>query len=204
MERIINKVHIKSENVEIAYDELDDRGTRDIKVNWRHKPNKEFQDAMDALAEHVIDLSEFPDEWLPEIKVRSVSFSYEEENGTIGAVISATRELKHSTSPLNIHTPIKAESPGDVELAGDSKLFLSPQCVNALHVVRDRALDYLDGMHAGDNQEDMFAGGMKDAIADDSKEPKEILSGRKMKLSVSQETAEVFKMETKKKAKRGK
>jgi hypothetical protein len=72
-----------------------------------------FYDAFKALAEHVQEICELPEEDLIDLRltVKGVTFTYGGERDTPGAVLTGSRKLKFSNTPLNLVTPHKTVEP---------------------------------------------------------------------------------------------
>lgn len=129
----------------------------ELSFKSKEKALPAFYEAMQDLSEHVCEICELPKEMASEIKVIGVSFSYEEKSDVMGAVITATRTLKHSNSPMLINTPFKPSDfyNEDEAATKDPALLLSQECVEALHTMEDEAIRYIDGERL---QTDLFAG----------------------------------------------
>lgn len=149
------KIKITSdEKIHLEYEEENRQGSFDeYSFTSSEKPRPEFYKAMQDLAEFVCEICEFPSEDVEKIAVRGVSFSYAGEDDTMGAVITAQKELIYSNCPLNINTPHK---PSDFysEQEGDPDQLLSSDCVYALEELIEEAEKYIDGERA---QIDMFS-----------------------------------------------
>jgi hypothetical protein len=116
----------------------------------------EFYKAMEDLAEEVQKLCELPNEDLSRITVKGVSFSYAGDNETPGAVITASKTLLHSHTPLNLNTPHKpfepyAKLPDGCEI--DLKGVHTDDCIKKLKTLMNKAEDYLNGKR---KQTDLF------------------------------------------------
>lgn len=107
------------------------------------QPTHRFVEALQALVPHVLRICELPDQYGNGITVLGVSFSH--TNDVMGAVMTATKKLCHSTSPMLINTPHKPSEPysGD-----DDSNCLDLETVQALQSVWDQALAYLRGDRA--------------------------------------------------------
>jgi hypothetical protein len=141
----INKAKITKYN-QIAIVYQDGLGNGDeYSLTCRDKARPEFYEAMTALAEHVIEMCELPDDYLERITVRGVSFSYGGENNTMGAVISASMELKESYQPLNLTTPHKASAMYNPGTPDDEKQLLTGDCIDALEALQKECEAYIKG-----------------------------------------------------------
>ena len=106
-----------------------------------------FYTAMQALAPHVVDMCELPQDYLERITVRGVSFSYGGADEVMGATISAGMKLNYSYSSLNLNTPHKAS--GSYSKNDPDKMqLLSADCVKALNNLCGEAKLYLNGERA--------------------------------------------------------
>lgn len=112
------------------------------------KARPEFYKAMEALAEHVLDMCELPESYLERIIIRGVSYSYGGENGTMGATISAAMKLENSYPALNLLTPHKASEMYCPDTPDDDKQLLSGDCVDALLELRVECEKYIQGDRA--------------------------------------------------------
>lgn len=112
------------------------------------KARPEFYEALEALAEHVIEICELPKDYLGRIKVRGVSYSYGGEAEVMGAVISASMELKESYQPLNLTTPHKASAMYNPETPDDDMQLLTGDCIDALKALQVECEAYIKGDRA--------------------------------------------------------
>ena len=112
------------------------------------KARPEFYKAMSALAEHVIEMCELPESYLGRITVRGVSYSYGGEAEVMGAVISASMELKESYQPLNLTTPHKASAMYNPETPDDEMQLLTGDCIEALEALQQECEAYVRGDRA--------------------------------------------------------
>lgn len=112
------------------------------------KARPEFYEALEALAEHVIEICELPKDYLGRIKVRGVSYSYGGEAEVMGAVISASMELKESYQPLNLTTPHKASAMYNPETPDDDMQLLTGDCIDALEALQAECEAYIKGNRA--------------------------------------------------------
>ena len=122
-------------------------------LNSIDAPAPSFHDALQALAQDVVELCELPDDYWHRIIVKGVSFSYGGEQEVMGATITATMRLMESNAPLNLNTPHKAEEP--YAETGDPKQLLDPACARRLHMLIIEAEQFVKGVR---QQIDAFAG----------------------------------------------
>lgn len=167
--RIIKARAIGEDSVAIEYMEKTaktDWGKKSIDLPEKARP--EFYSSLAALAEHVVDLCEFPTGYLDTITVKGATFNYKGPKGLIGATIVAQRKLEHANSPLHIATPFKFERDMDVEMKGDSLIFLSTECADDLKVFRQECKKFIKGFRAEATPDLFDAGDGTSAIVDDS------------------------------------
>ena len=147
----IKKVKITKYNqVSMVYE--DGPGNFDeYSLTCREKARPEFYETMEALAEHVIDMCELPENYLNRIKVRGVSFSYGGETEVMGAVISASMELKESYQALNLTTPHKASEMYNPTTPDDEMQLLTGDCIEALEALQKECMAYIKGDRAQGN-----------------------------------------------------
>lgn len=144
----INKVKITKYNqIAIVYQDGPGNGD-EYSLTCREKARPEFYEAMMELAEHVVEMCELPDNYLDRITVRSVSFSYGGENDTMGAVISASMELKESYQSLNLTTPHKACAMYNPDTPDDEMQLLTGECIDALEALKKECEAYIKGDRA--------------------------------------------------------
>ena len=147
----IKKVKITKYNqVSMVYE--DGPGNFDeYSLTCREKARPEFYETMEALAEHVVDMCELPENYLNRIKVRGVSFSYGGETEVMGAVISASMELKESYQALNLTTPHKASAMYNPTTPDDEMQLLTGDCIEALEALQEECMAYIEGDRAQGN-----------------------------------------------------
>lgn len=104
--RYIRKIKVDTTRITIDWeiDNGDGRAPDEYHLKCADVARPEFYKALAAIRQDVIELLELPPAWLDDIKVKGAAFSYTKK-GTKGVVITATRELKHSSSPMNLNTP---------------------------------------------------------------------------------------------------
>lgn len=114
----------------------------------RDKARPEFYASLAAMAKHVIEMCELPDDYLGRITVRGVSYSYGGKNDTMGATITAAMELEDSYQALNLVTPHKASAMYNPETPDDEKQLLTGDCIDALEHLMAECLLYIEGERA--------------------------------------------------------
>ena len=75
-----------------------------ITIESNDEPTEELKLALQALADYVCRLCEFPPDWAEDIVVRGVTIKPEAGKDP-GLTITALRRLTHSDTPLVINTP---------------------------------------------------------------------------------------------------
>lgn len=145
----LKKVKITKENkIMMIYEKQSQTGSYDeYQFSCSEKARPEFYDAMKNLAPHVIEMCELPDDYLPRIDVKGVSFSYGGDKEVMGATISAAMKLNDSYCDLNLNTPHKA-SDSYSEGPADEMQLLSDDCIHALNLLCKEAQLYIDGDRA--------------------------------------------------------
>jgi hypothetical protein len=136
------------ERLVIAYQEKNKNdGWDDMTLESAEAPRPEFTKRLQDLAPQVVEMCELPEDRQPRIKVRGVSFSYGGEKEVMGAVISASMELLHSVSPLNLVTAHKSSEPYS-DGGFDERQILAPKCCMALRELQREAMLFVNGERA--------------------------------------------------------
>jgi len=124
-----------------------------IKQDWDQfslacldEPKPEFQVALQALSEDVIDMCELPEDYQKRIMVTGVSFSYGGDGEIMGATIISQMALNRSNVNLNLNTPHKPSEP--YSEGGDVSQCLSQDCIERLTYLMLEAEDYVKGNRA--------------------------------------------------------
>lgn len=166
MAKRILKVKFGSDNKHVfIYEDIKDKANEiidEFDFKSKDKALPEFYTALQAMGEYACRICEFPREYDKGVTVIGVTFSYTEVKDTgeiiMGAVITFRKDLIGSNSPLIINTPHKPsafyDGKGD-ESPQDPALLLSSGCVDALKVLQDEAIRYIDGER---DQMSLFAG----------------------------------------------
>lgn len=149
----IRKVKItKEKKITMVYEQKSKKGWWDeYSFTCSEDARPEFYEAMEALAEHVIEMCELPESYLDRIKVRGVSYSYGGEDETMGATISASMKLDNSYQELNLTTPHKASEMYNPSSLEDEMQLLTGDCVDALDVLQEECELYIQGDRAQGN-----------------------------------------------------
>lgn len=114
-------------------------------MNSVDKPAPSFHEAMQDLAQDVVELCELPVDYRERIIVKSVSLSEGEGDGFGGAVISAAMQLKDSYAPLNLNTPFKNSSSSGQE---DPKQVIDGATERRICALIIEAEKFLNGVRA--------------------------------------------------------
>lgn len=142
----IKKVKITTDDkVYIEYEKESGEQWDLFTITCAGKPRPAFFKAMDALKKHAGDLLEL-DLAPGNLKVRGVTYSYSEEQGIMGAVVSYRYKLEKSGTSIALNTPHKPEKQyreGKKEPKPAS--FLSKKCVEDLVKLKVECQEYLKG-----------------------------------------------------------
>lgn len=146
----IKKIKITAEGkVQVSYEQRNQFGGWDeYSFSCSEEPRPELHTALTALAPHVIDMCELPEDYLSRVIVRGVSFSYGGENEVMGATIIAQMHLQNSYAKLNMNTPHKASEPYSENSPLDAKQLLSDECIQALDDLCNEIELYINGQRA--------------------------------------------------------
>lgn len=111
------------------------------------EPEKEFAEALQALAPMVCLLLDLPPEYKSDLTITSVSLSYNDSQGR-GCVITSLKKLPGFNAPLVLNTPhLPEESEHGPTMPG--------YLIQALNNLSDYAIRFRNGQRM---QADMFAG----------------------------------------------
>lgn len=154
MRKLASFKYIESEP-KVALTVRNDRGNDKIDVTRfesNDPPKVELEKALQAMCKHLVEICEFPEEWVYDITVRGVTVRYG-KGGRMGLVIRGVKELAYSRTPLAVNTPYHQEefdddSEDDDESEEGSGVELSvfgPDCKKDLERLEELALAYLDG-----------------------------------------------------------
>jgi len=144
----IDKFKISGDGIFIAWSDKSENQTIDHTLNGHGQARPELYQLMTLLADHVVEICEFPDKYGEGLEVKGVSFSYNEtEKGeTInGAVLTATKKLE-SGKTLLINTPHMTEIP--IGNSTDFKTCLSSDCAEILERLKKEISEYIGGTRA--------------------------------------------------------
>ena len=146
MAKIITKVKVKEEVVEIRYSEHHGKIDKEVIFKCPEKPHPDLDLAMSALVRDVYDILELPVDWAPQrMRITGVSFSMSEETGVEGVVITGLVELKTSNAPFCFNTP---HIPFDQYSEGGTSPVMPENTVRNLEEMKKEALAYVEGKRA--------------------------------------------------------
>lgn len=111
-------------------------------------PHADFDRALRALKDEVLDVLELDESYGGGLRVQSVTFSKSEKTGAAGAVVTSLKTLTVSTGPLVLNTPYMLED-GDQETG-----VMGSSMAEKLNTLRAEARAYIDGSKRG--QGDLF------------------------------------------------
>ena len=151
----IKKIKITSDNkIKVAYEKRNKIGWDEYSFACSDEPRPELYTALKALAPHVIEMCELPEDYLPRIDVRGVTYSYGGENEVMGATIVSQMKLENSYVKLNLNTPHKASEPYSENSPPDEMQLLTDDCIDALEELCEEVNLYIEGERA---QQTLFA-----------------------------------------------
>lgn len=138
-QRRLLKFKLKDDDVFVKYErDSDSAAVPDtVTLESGEAPRKELRDAMQALREDVIEMTELPIEE-GELKVTGVSFTHGDYDGV---VITALRELDGSNSPLVLNTPHFNDGNDN---DSDMNVY-SMECRERLDELEELVFRYVDG-----------------------------------------------------------
>ena len=146
--RRIRKVKLtKEDKIMIVFEQAAGDQWDEYSLTCSEKALPSFYAAIQALAPHVIEMCELPQDYAERIIIRGVSVSYGGEAEVMGATITAQMALMKSNCPLSLNTPHKAS---DSYSGGDADLnqLLSRDCIMALRTLYAECDRYIDGERA--------------------------------------------------------
>ena len=117
---------------------------RDFGATFTEAPKSSFDSALEELVPFALDVVELDKDYGDTARIIGISFSYaDDEESTMGIVITVEKNLQDSTSPFIFNTPHKPVAPyGGGE---DASNCLSDKMVKALNLVIQETLGYLQG-----------------------------------------------------------
>lgn len=120
-----------------------------ISFESNEEPHPDLIKALQDMAKHLQEICEIETLSGRLITVRGITVTYKKmDDGRLirGLVISGTRELYTSQSPMSLNSPHKPEDP--YSPTGDEAYCLTPECVEDVERVVREAFAYLDGKRA--------------------------------------------------------
>lgn len=110
------------------------------------EPHDDFRKAMSSLEAHARDILQWPVEYAKDrVRITGVSYSFSENTGVEGAVITGLVDLDTSDSPFSFNTPHLAFE--QYSETGAAKL-MPEEAQDALELLRKEALAFLKGKRA--------------------------------------------------------
>lgn len=185
MNRRFTKIKYDGQKVHLEWEVVyGDDSTDEYVLKCTDRPAQRFVDALQSLALHVAICCEVDnaEAWSSAITVKGVSLSH--TNGIMGAVITATRALKNSNSPLVINTPHKPAEPYAEGEGGDAQLHtcLPTACITAINALISESDRYINGhrqqmqLFGGDNGSSDIGETVADTGDDDAANHKKVTS----------------------------
>ncbi len=141
------KIRFDGHEVELRWREGGDNTRRKTEEISKDTPKQGFDAALQALVPEILSFLELPASYADNFLIRSVAIKYDDEGERRGVVVSATKELTKSNSPLNINTPVLKE-PKDTEQAEAGANFSSLAFAQLIEDLITEALRYLEGHRA--------------------------------------------------------
>lgn len=144
----VHKVKMnKDGKITINYSQPHKSGSRDeYSLTCNDAPRPAFIDALAAMGRHVVDICELPADYSGGLHVNGVTFSYGGDEETMGATITASKQLTGSTAPLLINTPHKPSEP--YATGADDGNCLSDDAIADLLALQREAVAYIEGKRA--------------------------------------------------------
>ena len=147
----ITKIKIKQEHVSIEYDEgivvNDEELLNRYSIDSPEQPVSAFKDSFQNMDFHLIELCELCEKpqdipiMCEDVNITGLSFKYK-DNELTSAVVTGTKQLAYSNSPLVLNSPNKS-----INVDGDfnKMVHLTDPCIATLKSVIDHAKDYVKG-----------------------------------------------------------
>ena len=142
----ITKVKVEGARIHIKWTTPSKTGSEPDEhiLRSNETPRPEFIEAMLGLRQAIVVEAELPEEMIEQITPRGVSLKTYAD-GRMGAVISGTRALENSNSPLVLNTPLKADEGANET---DPTPLLSDVTREAVDEVVREAVKYIQGERA--------------------------------------------------------
>ena len=107
-------------------------------------PKPELEKALMAMAQHLMDFCELPEEWADDITVYGVTASH--DGGILHLMISGSHKLEYAKSPLVLNSPWHSEESDDGKETGEAELSVfGQQCVEDFNTLQARVFRYVGG-----------------------------------------------------------
>ncbi len=113
-----------------------------ITLESHERPTPAVTLRLDAMAAHLVEIAELPEDWLDELTILGVTITH--TDGVKGVVITATRALEESNAPLVLNSPHFTETEYS-ETGGNGKSIFSTECAEALKKLEKLVFAYVDG-----------------------------------------------------------
>lgn len=125
-------------------------------IKCKDEPHPDLVKALQKMVAHALDIAEMHDKGIEKYKVLGCTFTY--TNDVEGLVITITRELNGSNSPMCINTPHFTREPYS-DTDSDMNIF-SMACGDDMDLLKREAKAYIEGKR---NQAELDFGGQKAA-----------------------------------------
>lgn len=149
----ISKIKIKKDEkfCEILYYKNGNRSTKEVKFNGYEPALEEFICNLREMSKHVVDVLEFPEEWLSRVTTTSLSITWKEGN-IMGMVITAQMQILGLNCPLNLNTPFIEVYSWAVSNDSCNDVHFSKECEELLEKIISNAKAYMLGETATKQQ----------------------------------------------------
>lgn len=119
---------------------------RDVTFKCSDEPHQDLNDAFEALTAHARRILEWPSTYADgRIRISGVSFSYSDDTGVEGAVMTGMVLLESSDSPFSFNTP---HLPFDQYSPTGNAPTMPDEAKRALAHLREEAQAFMDGKRA--------------------------------------------------------
>ncbi len=151
----VTKIKIKQDRVFVEYDKavmVDEKElVNKYSIDSPEQPVGAFKDAFQKMDFFLIELCELCDKpsevpvMCEDVTITGLSFKYS-EGELSSAIITGTKALAYSNSPLILNTPNKSVCDGDNEITNfDRMKHLTDPCIAGLKSVLEYAKNYVEG-----------------------------------------------------------
>lgn len=147
----VTKIKIKQDRVSIDYDKMvivdDNELVNKYSIDSPEHPTGAFKDAFQKMDFFLIELCELCDKqdeipiMCEDVSITGLSFKYK-DGELSGAVITGTKALAYSNSPLVLNTPNKSV---DINSEFNKMAHLTYPCIASLKSVIEHAKEYVEG-----------------------------------------------------------